>query len=85
MKKQTQRLGELPMTKQELIDCLGIMTMKNQSNNFEGKYLPDIRNKIREVFLDKNALRVKLSLDNLRATHFVPVRDADYQIIRALP
>jgi len=52
---------------------------------YRGQLCADIRNKIREVFLDKNALRVKLSLDNLRATHFVPVRDADYQIIRALP
>ncbi|MBW9334130.1 phosphate/phosphite/phosphonate ABC transporter substrate-binding protein [Herbaspirillum sp. RU 5E] len=52
---------------------------------YRGQLCTDIRNKIREVFLDKNALRVKLSLDNLRATHFVPVRDADYQIIRALP
>ncbi|WP_413457709.1 phosphate/phosphite/phosphonate ABC transporter substrate-binding protein [Herbaspirillum huttiense] len=52
---------------------------------YRGQLCADIRNKIREVFLDKNALRVKLALDNLRATHFVPVRDADYQIIRALP
>ncbi|MFX6230446.1 PhnD/SsuA/transferrin family substrate-binding protein, partial [Acinetobacter baumannii] len=52
---------------------------------YRGQLCADIRNKIREVFLDKNALRVKLALDNLRATHFVPVHDAAYQIIRALP
>ncbi|BEV17104.1 phosphate/phosphite/phosphonate ABC transporter substrate-binding protein [Herbaspirillum sp. DW155] len=52
---------------------------------YRGQLCADIRNKIREVFLDQNALRVKLTLDNLRATHFVPVRDADYEIIRALP
>ncbi|RAM64028.1 phosphonate ABC transporter substrate-binding protein [Herbaspirillum rubrisubalbicans] len=52
---------------------------------YRGQLCADIRQTIRAVFLDKNALRVRLTLDNLRATHFVPVRDADYQIIRALP
>lgn len=52
---------------------------------YRGQLCADIRKKIREVFLDKNALRVKLTLDSLRATHFVPVHDAAYQIIRALP
>ncbi|WP_343651688.1 phosphate/phosphite/phosphonate ABC transporter substrate-binding protein [Herbaspirillum sp.] len=52
---------------------------------YRGQLCADIRNKIRAVFLDKNSLRVKLTLDSLRATHFVPVHDADYRIIRELP
>ena len=41
----------MPLTKQELLDCLSIMTTQNQNNNFEGKYLTDIRNNIREVIV----------------------------------
>lgn len=52
---------------------------------YRGQLCGDIRDKIRAVFLDHNAPRVKETLRSLRATHFVPVRDADYRIIRELP
>ncbi|WP_075259570.1 phosphate/phosphite/phosphonate ABC transporter substrate-binding protein [Herbaspirillum camelliae] len=52
---------------------------------YRGQLCADIRHTIRAVFLDHDALRVKLTLANLRATRFVPASDADYQIIRVLP
>ena len=39
----------MPMTKHELLDCLSIMMKEDQTNNFAGKSLREIRTKIREV------------------------------------
>lgn len=52
---------------------------------YRGQLCADIRNKIRAVFLDNAAPRVAATLNALHGRRFVPARDSDYQIIRALP
>jgi phosphonate transport system substrate-binding protein len=52
---------------------------------YRGQLCADIRDKIRAVFLDNKSARTRATLRGLHATRFVPVRDADYRIIRDLP
>lgn len=51
---------------------------------YRGQLCGDIKEKIRAVFLGRNAPNQAQLLRNLDASRFVPVQDADYQLIRQL-
>ncbi len=52
---------------------------------YRGHLCEPLKDKIRKVFLEADSEKDKVLLDNLRATRFVPMNDADYRIIRELP
>lgn len=52
---------------------------------YRGHLCEALKDKIRKVFLEAGGEKDQALLDNLRATRFVPMNDADYRIIRELP
>ena len=52
---------------------------------YRGHLCEALKDKIRKVFLEAGGEKDKVLLDNLRATRFVPMNDADYRIIWELP
>lgn len=52
---------------------------------YRGHLCGSLKDKIRKAFLETDREKDRVLLDNLRATRFVPMHDADYRVIRELP